>query len=130
MFSVIVTCALMYLTIAVLIYIYDFLIKIEFPWIIKWLNDYIKSAFRYILKMFLSVYLYQSLKIMYLIKPLSILLLGKSNSFDIEDELNSRFKVSITSRKNNSDTEFIRLCFFFNSHLANFKCFLSEAILK
>lgn len=75
--------------------------------------------------MFLSVYLYQSLKIMYLIKPL----LGKSNSFDIEDELNSRFKVSITSRKNNSDTEFIRLCFFFNSHLANFKCFLSEAIL-
>lgn len=129
MFSVIVTCALMYLTIAVLIYIYDFLIKIEFPWIIKWLNDYIKSAFRYILKMFLSVYLYQSLKIMYLIKPLSILLLGKSNSFDIEDELNSRFKVSITSRKNNSDTEFIWLCFFFNSHLANFKCFLSEAIL-
>lgn len=129
MFSVIVTCALMYLTIAVLIYIYDFLIKIEFPWIIKWLNDYIKSAFRYILKMFLSVYLYQSLKIMYLIKPLSILLLGKSNSFDIEDELNSRFKVSITSRKNNSDTEFIRLCFFFNSHLANLRCFLSEAIL-
>lgn len=129
MFSVIVTCALMYLTIAVLIYIYDILIKIEFPWIIKWLNDYIKSAFRYILKMFLSVYLYQSLKIMYLIKPLSILLLGKSNSFDIEDELNSRFKVSITSRKNNSDTEFIRLCCFFNSHLANFKCFLSEAIL-
>lgn len=129
MFSVIVTCALMYLTIAVLIYIYDFLIKIEFPWIIKWLNDYIKSAFRYILKMFLSVYLYQSLKIMYLIKPLSILLLGKSNSFEIEDELNSRFKVSITSRKNNSDTEFIRLCFFFNSHLANFECFLSEAIL-
>lgn len=67
---------------------------------------------------------------MYLIKLLFILLLGKLNLFDIEDELNSRFKVSIIFCKNNLDIEFIRFCFFLNSYLVNFKCFLFEVIFK